>query len=55
MFKKKGDFMMVQVNVTVNYKDRDYLTNVLTTNKTSEKEILRVAFEQVRKQWNTRF
>ncbi|MCQ6280548.1 BA3454 family stress response protein [Bacillus sp. EB600] len=43
---------MVQINVRVNYRGRDYLTNVITTNHTSEAEILRLASEQVRKQWN---
>lgn len=46
--------MMVQVNVRVNYRGKDYLTNVITTNNTSEEEILRLASEQVRKQWNKR-
>ncbi|WML52932.1 BA3454 family stress response protein [Neobacillus sp. PS3-12] len=43
---------MVQVNVTVNFRGRNYLTNVITTNNTSEEEILRLASEQVHKQWN---
>ncbi|MDP4105386.1 MAG: BA3454 family stress response protein [Bacillota bacterium] len=43
---------MVQVNVTVNFKGRNYLTNVIITNNTSEEEILRLASEQVQKQWN---
>ena len=44
--------MMVQINVTVHFRGKNYLTNVITTNNTSEEEILRLASEQVRKQWN---
>jgi hypothetical protein len=44
--------MIVQVNVTDNFRGKNYLTNVITNNKTSEEEILRLASEQVQKQWN---
>ena len=44
--------MIVQVNVTVNFRGKNYLTNVITTNKTSKEEILRLASEQVQKQWD---
>lgn len=43
---------MVQVNVTVNFRGKNYMTNVITSNNTSNEEILRLAFEQVHKQWN---
>jgi hypothetical protein len=43
--------MMVQVNVTVHFRGKNYLTNVITTNNTSEEEIFRLASEQVQKQW----
>jgi hypothetical protein len=42
---------MVQINVKVNYRGMSYLTNVITSNNTSKDEILRLASEQVRKQW----
>ncbi len=45
---------MMQINVTVNYKGKNYLTNVLADRDTSHEEILRVAFEQVQKQWSSR-
>jgi hypothetical protein len=43
--------VMVQVNVTVEYEGRNYLTNVLTNPHASEKEIMELALEQVKKQW----
>lgn len=43
---------MVKVDVTVNFKGRNYLTNVITHPETSHEEILQLAFEQVQKQWN---
>ncbi|MCL6572247.1 MAG: BA3454 family stress response protein [Bacillus sp. (in: Bacteria)] len=42
---------MVQVDVTVTFKGKSYLTNVLTNWDTSTEEILQLAFEQVQKQW----
>jgi hypothetical protein len=45
---------MMQINVTVNYKGKNYLTNVLANRNTPDEEILRLAFEQVKKQWSTR-
>ncbi|MDN3018718.1 BA3454 family stress response protein [Neobacillus drentensis] len=42
---------MVQVEVTITFEGRSYLTNVITTRDTTDEEILRLAFEQVQKQW----
>ncbi|MGG1679125.1 BA3454 family stress response protein [Neobacillus sp. NRS-1170] len=42
---------MVQVEVTITFEGRSYLTNVITTRETTDEEILRLAFEQVQKQW----
>ncbi|MFJ7725812.1 BA3454 family stress response protein [Neobacillus sp. NPDC097160] len=42
---------MVQVEVTITFEGKSYLTNVITNRETSEDEILRLAFEQVQKQW----
>lgn len=42
---------MVQVNVTVNYEGKYYLTNVIAQSNTSDEEILRLAVEQVERQW----
>ncbi len=42
---------MVQVEVTVNFEGRSYLTNVITNRETSDDEIFRLAYEQVLKQW----
>jgi hypothetical protein len=45
---------MLQINVTVNFKGKNYLTNVLAHRNTTDEEILRLAFEQVQKQWSHR-
>ncbi len=42
---------MVQINVTVEYQGKNYLTNVITSRETSEEEIFRLALEQVKQQW----
>ncbi|MEH7354699.1 BA3454 family stress response protein [Neobacillus drentensis] len=42
---------MVQVEVTITFEGKSYLTNVITNRETSDDEILRLAFEQVKKQW----
>ncbi|AIM15251.1 MULTISPECIES: BA3454 family stress response protein [Neobacillus] len=42
---------MVQIEVTITFNGKSYLTNVITDRDTSEEEILRLAFEQVQKQW----
>jgi len=42
---------MVQVDVTITFEGKCYLTNVITNRETSDDEILRLAFEQVQKQW----
>ncbi|WP_040208727.1 BA3454 family stress response protein [Neobacillus jeddahensis] len=42
---------MVQVEVTITFEGKSYLTNVITHRETTNDEILRLAFEQVQKQW----
>ncbi|NHM31106.1 BA3454 family stress response protein [Neobacillus terrae] len=42
---------MVQVNITVNYEGKNYLTNVIAPKYTSEEEISRMAHQQVERQW----
>jgi hypothetical protein len=42
---------MVQVEVTITLEGKSYLTNVIANRETSEDEILRLATEQVQKQW----
>lgn len=42
---------MVEVTVTVSFKGKNYITNVITSQNTDEEEIFRVAYEQVQKQW----
>ncbi|WP_157796229.1 BA3454 family stress response protein [Bacillus xiapuensis] len=42
---------MIEVNVTVSYHGKDYVTNVLAARDADEEEILRSAEEQVEKQW----
>ncbi|WHY75578.1 BA3454 family stress response protein [Neobacillus sp. WH10] len=42
---------MVQVEVTITFEGKSYLTNVITNRETSDDEILRLAYEQVKKQW----
>jgi hypothetical protein len=42
---------MVQVEVSITFEGRNYLTNVIADRNTSDEEILKLAFEQVQKQW----
>lgn len=42
---------MIQIDVTVIYNGKGYITNVITHRNTSDEEILRLAYEQVQKQW----
>ncbi|MEH7414901.1 BA3454 family stress response protein [Neobacillus drentensis] len=43
---------MIEVFVTVNYKERNYNTNVLVKKEMSWDKIKKIAEEQVKKQWN---
>ncbi|MEH7546590.1 hypothetical protein FB550_11952 [Neobacillus bataviensis] len=42
---------MVQVEVTITFEGKSYLTNVIAHREMSDDEILRLATEQVQKQW----
>ncbi|MED1467757.1 BA3454 family stress response protein [Bacillus salipaludis] len=42
---------MMQVNVTVTYQGKNYLTNVITNRDMSEEEIFQLAYQQVQKQY----
>lgn len=42
---------MVQVEVTITFEGKSYLTNVIADRNTSDEEIMRLAYEQVQKQW----
>ncbi|HDR7718930.1 BA3454 family stress response protein [Bacillus albus] len=42
---------MIEVRVTVNYKDRNYHTNVIVSKETIWTQIKQLAEEQVKKQW----
>ncbi|MEH7081499.1 BA3454 family stress response protein [Neobacillus drentensis] len=42
---------MMEITVTVRFQGKNYLTNVIAYKEVSEQEILRLAEEQVRKQW----
>ncbi|HFJ9439712.1 MULTISPECIES: BA3454 family stress response protein [Bacillus] len=42
---------MIEVRVTVNYKDRNYHTNVIVNKDTIWTKIKQLAEEQVKKQW----
>jgi hypothetical protein len=42
---------MVQVEVTVTFEGKSYLTNVIANRETSDAEIFQLALEQVQKQW----
>ncbi|WP_087974345.1 BA3454 family stress response protein [Oceanobacillus rekensis] len=44
---------MQEVTVSVVYKGKNYLTNVIANKGATGNEILSVATEQVRKQWKT--
>ncbi|MGN7401295.1 BA3454 family stress response protein [Cytobacillus praedii] len=43
---------MIQVFVTVNYKNRNYQTNVIVSKESIWTNIKQLAEEQVKKQWN---
>jgi hypothetical protein len=43
---------MIEVFVTVNYKKRNYHTNVLVKKEMAWDEIKSIAEEQVKKQWD---
>ena len=43
---------MIKVTVTINYRGKNYVTNVLTDKDTGEDTIKELALEQVRKQWS---
>jgi len=42
---------MIEVIVTVNYKEKNYQTNVIANKEMSYEKIKRIAKEQVVKQW----
>ncbi|ALC80544.1 MULTISPECIES: BA3454 family stress response protein [Bacillus] len=42
---------MVEITVLVNFQGRNYQTNVIVDRKIAKEEILRLAQEQVEKQW----
>ncbi|MBL4953964.1 BA3454 family stress response protein [Neobacillus sp. OS1-32] len=42
---------MMQIEVAITFEGRSYLTNVIADRNTSDEEIMRLAFEQVEKQW----
>jgi hypothetical protein len=42
---------MVEVTVKLQLKGKNYLTNVIVKNDTPEEQILRIAQEQIEKQW----
>lgn len=42
---------MLEVTVKLNFKGKNYQTNVIVDKHTSEKQILHIAQEQIRKQW----
>ncbi|EKN69960.1 hypothetical protein BABA_07451 [Neobacillus bataviensis LMG 21833] len=43
---------MIEVFVTVNYKDRNYQTNVIVKKDMTREKIKRIAEKQVKKQWD---
>lgn len=42
---------MIEVTVTINFRGRKYQTNVIVEKGTPKKQILRMANEQIRRQW----
>jgi hypothetical protein len=42
---------MIEVTVKLNYKGRNYQTNVIVSKNTPDKQILQLAREQVSRQW----
>lgn len=47
---ERGVFM-IQVNVTVQFSDKYYHTNVITNRDSTDEEIFEQALNQVQKQW----
>ncbi|WP_026693022.1 BA3454 family stress response protein [Peribacillus kribbensis] len=43
---------MIEVFVTVNFKDRNYQTNVIVKKEIAWLKIKKIAEEQVKKQWD---
>ncbi|WP_413299749.1 BA3454 family stress response protein [Bacillus sp. 1P10SD] len=43
---------MIEVFVTVNYKEKNYNTNVIVKKDTAWANIQRLAEEQIKKQWD---
>lgn len=43
---------MIEVFITVNFKDRNYQTNVIVKKEMTWEKMNRLAEEQVKKQWN---
>jgi hypothetical protein len=42
---------VIEVTVKLNFKGKNYQTNVIARKDTPEKQILQIAWEQVEKQW----
>jgi len=42
---------MVEVTLMIHYRGKNYLTNVTVEKGTPKKQILRIAREQIKKQW----
>jgi len=42
---------MLEVTVKLKYKGKNYQTNVIVNKDTPKKQILRIAKEQIKKQW----
>jgi hypothetical protein len=48
---ERSEKQMVEITVTVNYSGKDYQTNVIVDGRAKKEEVLRLAREQVRRQW----
>jgi hypothetical protein len=42
---------MIEVTVRLNYKGKNYITNVIVKKDTPEQHIFHIAQEQIKKQW----
>lgn len=51
-FFERGKLKVIEVCVTVNYKDRNYQKNVIVNKDTIWTKIEQLAEEQVKKQWS---
>ena len=51
IFFERRQLTMIEVIVTVNYKEKNYQTNVIANKEMSYEKIKRIAKEQVVKQW----